>query len=200
MSVVCPGIFSVGGFTNSVENRGQIERGSGDGSPYSGVPLNLQMNETHILIRLLWMYIPQNWEFSSALVKPQNFGGVGGLNPLGTPLWERDGPWRSSVLLPKLGCKEHNQSSPSTVLRSRSKIMSFDCPQQYIMETYPITLSLLMSYICGAPGKTRNFNVVIYMDVLSLKNCYTFKNSKNYLSITAIYIETWSSWTKFQRI
>jgi hypothetical protein len=36
-------------------------------TPWSGVPLNLQMNETHILIRLLWMYIPRNWEFGSAL-------------------------------------------------------------------------------------------------------------------------------------
>jgi hypothetical protein len=37
---------------------------------------NLQMNETHILIRLLWMYIPQNWEFGSALAKLSEFGGV----------------------------------------------------------------------------------------------------------------------------
>jgi hypothetical protein len=42
------------------------------------------MNETHILIRLLWMYIPPNWEFGSALAKLRNFGG--GLTPLGTPL------------------------------------------------------------------------------------------------------------------
>jgi hypothetical protein len=33
----------------------------------SEVPLNLQVNETHILIRLLRMFIPCNWEFSSAL-------------------------------------------------------------------------------------------------------------------------------------
>jgi hypothetical protein len=38
-------------------------------APYSGVSLNLQMNETHILIRLLRMYIPRNWEFGSALAK-----------------------------------------------------------------------------------------------------------------------------------
>jgi hypothetical protein len=37
------------------------------------------MGETHILIRLLWMYFPQNWEFGSALSKLWNFGG--GLNP-----------------------------------------------------------------------------------------------------------------------
>jgi hypothetical protein len=54
----------------------------------SGVPLNLQMNETHILIRLLRMYIPRNWEFGSAVSKLRNFG-KGEFeppNPLGTPL------------------------------------------------------------------------------------------------------------------
>jgi hypothetical protein len=43
----------------------------------SGVPLNLQMNETHILSRLLRMYIPWNWEFGSALSKLRNFEGWG---------------------------------------------------------------------------------------------------------------------------
>jgi hypothetical protein len=57
--------FFVGGSTNSVEDRG---RENGD-LGWSGVPLNFQMNETHILIRLLWMYIPRNWEFGSALAK-----------------------------------------------------------------------------------------------------------------------------------
>jgi hypothetical protein len=62
-------------------------------APYSGVPLNLKMNETHILIRLLHMYIPRNWEFGSALAKLHNFGRGGGLNPLkppfGKPLYRR---------------------------------------------------------------------------------------------------------------
>jgi hypothetical protein len=44
-------------------------------APQSGVPLNLQMNETHILVRLLRMYIPRNWEFGSALAKLRNFEG-----------------------------------------------------------------------------------------------------------------------------
>jgi hypothetical protein len=48
----------------------------------SGVPLDLQMNETRILISLLWMYIPRNWEFGLALSKVRNFGeGGGALNP-----------------------------------------------------------------------------------------------------------------------
>jgi hypothetical protein len=48
-------------------------------APYSGVPLSLQMNETHIPIRLLRMYIPRNWEFGLALAKHLNFGGAGGV-------------------------------------------------------------------------------------------------------------------------
>jgi hypothetical protein len=39
------------------------------------------MNETHIVIRLLRMYIQRNWEFGSALSKLRNFGGPGGLIP-----------------------------------------------------------------------------------------------------------------------
>jgi hypothetical protein len=70
-----------GGSINSVEDRGQSERESGGGSPLVGVPLNLQMSETRILIRLLRMYFPQNWEFGSALSKLRNFGGGGVWNP-----------------------------------------------------------------------------------------------------------------------
>jgi hypothetical protein len=55
-----------GGSTNSVEDRKQRED-----------TLNLQTNETHILIRLLLMYFQRNWEFGSALSKLQNFGGRG---------------------------------------------------------------------------------------------------------------------------
>jgi hypothetical protein len=39
----------------------------------NGVPLNLQMSETGILIRLLRMYFPRNWEFGLALSKLRNF-------------------------------------------------------------------------------------------------------------------------------
>jgi hypothetical protein len=48
-------------------------------APNSGVPLNLQMIETRVLIRLLRMYVyfPRNWEFGSALSKLRNFGGEG---------------------------------------------------------------------------------------------------------------------------
>jgi hypothetical protein len=79
--------------TNSVEDRGQRERGSGGGPVRSGAPLNLQMSETHILVRLLWLYFPRNWEFGSALSKLRNFCGVG-LNPPSPPPllvchWER---------------------------------------------------------------------------------------------------------------
>ena len=38
-----------------------------------------KMSESRILVRLLRMYFPRNWEFGSALSKPRNFVG-GGLN------------------------------------------------------------------------------------------------------------------------
>jgi hypothetical protein len=70
-SVAYPGIFfsGEGRSTNSVEDRGQRENGGS---------LNLQMNEPRILIRLLRMYIPRNWEFGSASAKLRNFDGGGG--------------------------------------------------------------------------------------------------------------------------
>jgi hypothetical protein len=61
--------WSGGCSTNSVEDRGQTEWGSGGDSALPGVPLNLQMSETRILIRLLRMNFPRNWEFGSALSK-----------------------------------------------------------------------------------------------------------------------------------
>jgi hypothetical protein len=66
-----------GGSTDSVE-----DRDLGAEAPLSGVLLNLQMSETNILIRLLQMYFPQNWKFSSALSKFWNFGkGLNTSNP-----------------------------------------------------------------------------------------------------------------------
>ena len=52
-----------------------------------------KMSESRILVRLLQMYFPRNWEFGSALSKLRNFG-RGGLNTpnppsLGTPLAQR---------------------------------------------------------------------------------------------------------------
>jgi hypothetical protein len=45
------------------------------------------MNETRILVGLLWMYIPRNWEIGSALAKLQNFGvGFDTPPPHGMPL------------------------------------------------------------------------------------------------------------------
>jgi hypothetical protein len=43
-------------------------------APSSTVPFNLQMSKTRILIRLLRMYFPRNWEFGSALSKRRIFG------------------------------------------------------------------------------------------------------------------------------
>jgi hypothetical protein len=44
-------------------------------APYSGVPLNLEMSETRILIGLLWIYFPWIAEFVSA----SEFRGGGGV-------------------------------------------------------------------------------------------------------------------------
>ena len=44
-----------------------------------------KMSETRILVRLLWMYFPRNWEFGSVLSKLRHFGGEGGLNPPPNP-------------------------------------------------------------------------------------------------------------------
>jgi hypothetical protein len=49
--------FQEGGSANSVEDRGQRERVSGGVSPLVKGSAQLQMSETHILIRLLRMYV-----------------------------------------------------------------------------------------------------------------------------------------------
>jgi hypothetical protein len=80
-----------GGQQIQLRTEGRDNGNLGAVAPYSVVPLNLQMSETRILIKLLQMYFPRNWEFGSDL---PNFGiseGNGGvLNPqnppLGTPL------------------------------------------------------------------------------------------------------------------
>jgi hypothetical protein len=73
--------FFWGGRVQRIQLRteGRGKRNLGALTPKSGVPLNLQMSETRILIRLLRMYFPWNWEFGLALSKLQNF--VVGLNP-----------------------------------------------------------------------------------------------------------------------
>jgi hypothetical protein len=50
--------------------------------------LNLPLSETRILVRLLWMYFPQNWEFGSTLSKLRNlrWGGLTPPPPFGTAL------------------------------------------------------------------------------------------------------------------
>jgi hypothetical protein len=63
-----------------LRTEGRENRDLGAVAPLSGVPLNLQMSETRILIRLLRMYFPRNWEFGSALSKLRNFVGGGGVN------------------------------------------------------------------------------------------------------------------------
>jgi hypothetical protein len=89
--VAYPGIFfgGGGGATNSVEERGQRERGSGGGSPLIRGSAQFAIRFDFVKLSgcrgLLQMYFPRNWEFGSALSKLGNFGGGLGLNPRNPP-------------------------------------------------------------------------------------------------------------------
>jgi hypothetical protein len=65
------------GSTNSVENRGQRDRGSGGGSPLVRGSAQFAIRFDFVILsgcrRLLRMYFPRNWEFGSALSKLRNF-------------------------------------------------------------------------------------------------------------------------------
>jgi hypothetical protein len=68
--------FPVGGGVQQIQLR-TAGRENGDlraVAPLSGVLLNLQMSEPRILIRLLRIYFPRNWEFGLALLNLRNFG------------------------------------------------------------------------------------------------------------------------------
>jgi hypothetical protein len=73
-----PGILFGGVQKIQLRTEGRENGDVGAAAPKSGVPLNLQMSVNRILIRLLGMYFPRNWEFGSALSKLRNFGGGGG--------------------------------------------------------------------------------------------------------------------------
>jgi hypothetical protein len=62
-AVAYPGIFFEGVQQIEFRIEGREIGDLGAVAPQSGVPLNLQVNESHILIRLLWMYIPRHREF-----------------------------------------------------------------------------------------------------------------------------------------
>jgi hypothetical protein len=65
-----------GGFQQVLLTEGRENGDLGAVAPESGVPLNLQMSGIRILIRLLRMYFPRNWEFGSALSELWNLGGM----------------------------------------------------------------------------------------------------------------------------
>jgi hypothetical protein len=72
-----------GDSTNSVEDRGQRERGSGGGSPLFRGSAQFAIRFDFVKLSgcrgLLRIYFPRNWEFGSDLSKLRNLGGV--LNP-----------------------------------------------------------------------------------------------------------------------
>jgi hypothetical protein len=69
--------------TDGIENRNL-----GAVAPQSGVPLNFQMRENHILIRLLQVYFSWNWESGSALSKRKKFQGRVFNPPNAPPLYD----------------------------------------------------------------------------------------------------------------
>jgi hypothetical protein len=86
-SVAYPGILFGRGSTNSVEDRGQGEWGSGGGSPLIRGSAQFAIRFDFVKLSgcrvFLRIYFSLNWEFGSALSK---FRGEGVLNPpLGTP-------------------------------------------------------------------------------------------------------------------
>jgi hypothetical protein len=97
------------------------------------------MSETRILISLLRMYFPRNWEFGSALSKLRNLG-EGGLNPpnptLGTPLLVHKciGPYQTS-------------GSVHESLRSPARLVTADIHNGEIKETLCILYEI---FLCAA--------------------------------------------------
>jgi hypothetical protein len=92
MTVAYPGIFFLGGGVQQIQLRTEGKENGDLGSV--GVSLNLWMNKTHILIRLLETYIPRNWEFGPAFSKLRNFRGD--LKPPNPPGYTSD-QWETSV-------------------------------------------------------------------------------------------------------
>jgi hypothetical protein len=74
--VACTGILLGGGGGSKIQlrNEGRENGDLGAVAPYSGVPLNLKMSGTRILIRLLRMYFPRDLEFGLVFSKFRNFG------------------------------------------------------------------------------------------------------------------------------
>jgi hypothetical protein len=82
--VAYPGIFFGGVQQIQLRTEGRENGDLGAVAPYSGVPLNLKMSETRILIRLLRIYFPRISEFGLA----SEFRG--GLNPPPVRHWLRE--------------------------------------------------------------------------------------------------------------
>jgi hypothetical protein len=74
--VAYPGIWGGVGQQIQLRTEGRENGDLGAVAPKSGVPLHFHMSETRVLIKLLRVYLPRNWEFGSALSKL----------PFGTPL------------------------------------------------------------------------------------------------------------------
>jgi hypothetical protein len=81
-----PGIFSGEVQQIQLKTVGRENGDLGAVAPWSGVPLNLKMSETRILIRLLRIYLPRISEFGSASEFRRGVEPTKLPPPLGTPL------------------------------------------------------------------------------------------------------------------
>ena len=89
-----------------------------------------KMSESRILVRLLRMYFPRNWEFGSALSKLRNFGGGGFEHPKLPPRYATDA-WSNSHQVNKIAfyfTLKFSQAKPTAV---------FSCLLYHVMSAYP---------------------------------------------------------------
>jgi hypothetical protein len=83
-----------------------------------------KMSETRILVRLLRMYFPRNWEFGSALSKLWNFGG-GGVEPPNPPGYATADFWYFDVRYNNISVSISSSESDSELSAMSSAIAHF---------------------------------------------------------------------------
>jgi hypothetical protein len=105
------------------------------------------MSKTRILIMLLQMYIPRNWEFSQAFSKLRNFfflGGGGGFNPPNTPLGYASGHDRQGTQNRNYNswtvCQFHVKVTPCQARCNTSCVVSLSVEHLSFITNSTITL------------------------------------------------------------
>jgi hypothetical protein len=116
----------------------------------------LQMSETHILIRLLRMYFPRNWEFGSALSKFRNFF-------LGGRFWTP--PNTPSQYATVSNQRHHVQWTPRDnyhgfprVLNPEDEALPFQIPAQSFDMSLTLMPDKVHSVVSGLPNGRTGFD------------------------------------------